>query len=107
MDSDKRGVFPRRVRTGLGGLPFVLRDLIVREGGGLMTLMCTSCRSLSSLNLGRPSGLGAVVSRGLGGLGTAMTGCRGVDRVRLCPARFRGAPGEDVGHCLCGDVTIG
>lgn len=105
LDSGKRGVFPRRVRSGLGGVPFILRDLVVRHGGGLMTLMCPSCRDLSDLKLGAPRGLGAMVSRGLGGLGGLMKGCRRIDGVRLCPARFRGAPGGDVGQFLCGDVA--
>lgn len=78
----------------------MVRDVVVRGGNGLMKLICPSCSAISDAKVSRRS-LPVVVRRGQVRLGGLLTPCRTISTLRLCPARFRGAPGGDVGHCLC------
>lgn len=100
LASDKRGVCPRRVRDGFGGVPCISRSLILLRGSGLMTLVCPSFSSTFTRKLLRDSVRG-VVRAGQVRLGRRLPTCYRVAGVGVRFRRFRGATGGDVGQFVC------
>lgn len=100
LASDKRGVCPRRVRDGLGGVPCITRSLVMLRRSGLITLVCPSFSSTFTRKLRRGSVRGTV-RIGHIRLGRRLPGCYRVDGVGVRFRRFRGATGGSVGHFVC------